>query len=96
LRNFSNPAAAWVAGRFGRGLSFDNVDDFVSIDGFPGIQGSADRTCAAWIKTTASGGNNPIIAWGPNSAGAKWTFLMNTAGQIRVEIGTDSSSAPPR
>lgn len=86
LRNFANPAASWVAGRFGRGLSFDNVDDFVSIDGFPGIQGSADRTCAAWIKTTASGGNNPIIAWGPNSAGAKWTFLMNTVGQIRVEI----------
>ncbi|MCU0749040.1 MAG: Ig-like domain-containing protein [Akkermansiaceae bacterium] len=88
LRNFSNPAAAWVAGRFGRGLSFDNVDDSVSIDGFPGIQGTAARTCAAWIKTTASGGNKPFIAWGPNSAGAKWTFLMNTVGQIRLEIGT--------
>jgi arylsulfatase A-like enzyme len=86
LNNFANPSASWIAGRFGRGLAFDNVDDFVSIDGYTGIQGAAARTCAAWIKTTASGGNKPIIAWGPNSAGAKWTFLMNTAGQLRVEI----------
>jgi arylsulfatase A-like enzyme len=90
LNNIANPAASWVEGRFGRGLVFDSVDDFVSIDGFPGIQGTAARTCAAWIKTTDSGGNNPILAWGPNNAGAKWTFLMNTVGRIRVEIGTGS------
>ncbi|MDP4648038.1 MAG: sulfatase-like hydrolase/transferase [Akkermansiaceae bacterium] len=86
LQNFQDPASSWVPGRFGYGLTFDSVDDFVSIDDFPGILGTNDRTCAAWVKTTAAGGNRPIIAWGPNTGGSKWIFLMNPAGQIRVEI----------
>ncbi|MES2982347.1 MAG: sulfatase-like hydrolase/transferase [Verrucomicrobiota bacterium] len=88
LKNFATPNALWAPGRFGRGLSFDGVDDFLSINGFSGIQGTAARTCAAWIKTSAWGSNNPIIGWGPNIPGEKWTFLMNSSGQLRVEIGT--------
>ena len=86
LRNFAVPGDPLVPGRFGNALEFDNVDDHLTLDGFPGFQGASSRTCAAWIKTTASGGNKPIIAWGPNTNGAKWTMLMNTTGKLRVEI----------
>lgn len=86
LRNFNGPGDPLVQGRFGYGLQFDNIDDHLTLDSFPGFTGTAARTCAAWIKTTASGGNKPIIAWGPNSNGAKWTMLMNTSGKLRVEI----------
>jgi hypothetical protein len=86
LTGFANDPAQWVAGRSNRGLQFDGVDDFVSVDNFNGVLGTGARTCAAWVKTTSTGINRPIIAWGPNSSGNKWTFLMTTSGQIRAEI----------
>ena len=86
LEGFDNDPAQWVAGRFNRALEFDGIDDHVSVTGFNGITGTAPRTLAAWVKTTNSGVNQPIIAWGPNTTGNKWTFLMNSAGQIRLEI----------
>ena len=79
-------AGAWAPGESGFALDFDGTDDVVTVDGFPGITGTGARTISAWVRTTASGGNRPIVAWGPNTAGQKWTFLMNTAGQIRLEI----------
>ncbi len=86
LTGFMNNPAQWVAGKSNRGLQFDGVDDFVSVDNFTGVLGTAARTCAAWVKTTSTGINRPIIAWGPNNNGSKWTFLMTTAGVIRAEI----------
>jgi arylsulfatase A-like enzyme len=86
LTGFTNNPAQWVAGKSNRGLQFDGVDDFVSVDNFTGVLGTGARTCAAWVKTTSTGINRPIIAWGPNSNGNKWTFLMTTAGVIRAEI----------
>jgi arylsulfatase A-like enzyme len=78
--------AAWIPGKSGFGLNFDGVDDVAGIDGFTGVTGTAARSISAWVKTTATGGNRPIVAWGPNTNGQKWTFLMNTAGQIRLEV----------
>jgi arylsulfatase A-like enzyme len=86
LNGFTNDPNQWVAGRTGRALSFDGVDDYVGITGFSGITGTAARTCSAWVKTTTNSGSHPIIAWGPNTSGAKWTFLMTPSGQIRTEI----------
>jgi len=86
LSGFPNDSSEWVAGKFNRALSFDGVDDYVSVTGFNGILGTGARTVAAWVKTTFSGtGDRPIIAWGVNSNGNKWTFLMNAAGRLRLE-----------
>jgi hypothetical protein len=86
LVGFDNETDQWVEGRFNRGLRFDGVNDYVSLTGFNGITGTSPRTLAAWVRTTNSGVNQPIIAWGPNTTGNKWTFLMTTAGQIRLEV----------
>lgn len=85
LRNFSGSTAPWVAGRQDRGISFDGTDDHLTIDGFTGILGTNPRTIAAWVKTTASGSDRAIAGWGPNSSGNKWSFLMNSAGRLRLE-----------
>lgn len=87
LLGFPSDSSQWVAGKFNRALSFDGVDDYVSVTGFNGIQGAGARTVAAWVRTTYAGGagDRPIIAWGANTSGNKWTFLMNTAGRIRLE-----------
>lgn len=87
LQGFTNDPAEWVPGKFNYALDFDGVDDYVSISGFNGIQGTNARTVAAWVKTTysSSSGDRPIIAWGANTTGNKWTFLMNSAGRLRLE-----------
>jgi Concanavalin A-like lectin/glucanases superfamily/Cadherin-like domain len=88
LNAFATNPNQWIEGHTGRGLNFDGVDDVVTIDGFTGILGTNARTITAWVKTTATGSNRPIVAWGPNSVSNKWTFLMNTVGQIRLEVGS--------
>ncbi len=84
LVNVADEAAAWVPGRCGYGLRFDGTNDYVSLTGFLGIRGADARTCAAWIQTTGTG-QMPVIAWGPNTAGDKWTFLIKD-GNARLEV----------
>lgn len=74
----------WVAGRFNRALQFDKPNNMVTIDGFSGILGAGARTCAAWVKTTGTG-QMPVIAWGANTNGNKWLFLIQS-GQPRLEV----------
>jgi hypothetical protein len=84
LLGFTNDPAQWVPGHSDRALNFDGISNYVSIDNFTGILGASARTCAAWIKTT-SNGQLPVIAWGPNSAGNKWIFLVQN-GNARLEV----------
>jgi hypothetical protein len=84
LLGYTNDPNQWVAGRFNRALSFDGSNNLVSLTDFDGIVGAAPRTCAAWIKTT-SANNMPILGWGPNSTGNKWTFLVQS-GTVRLEV----------
>ncbi|MGE4286076.1 MAG: LamG-like jellyroll fold domain-containing protein [Phycisphaerae bacterium] len=62
-------------------LSLDGVNDYVEIEGFKGITGSAARTCAAWIRTTTIDGE--IISWGSPETGAKWLILLDE-GRLRM------------
>jgi arylsulfatase A-like enzyme len=79
------PAARWTPGRFGSALNFSgSAGEHLNLTGFTGITGTAARTVSAWIKTTGTG-QYPIIAWGPNSSGAKWTFLTQN-GRLRIEV----------
>ncbi|NQT53191.1 LamG domain-containing protein, partial [bacterium] len=69
-------------------LDFDGSNDHVLIAGYKGITGAADRSMAAWIKTTDQSAT--VLSWGKNIGGEKWTFrTQNTngpAGTIRVEV----------
>jgi arylsulfatase A-like enzyme len=79
------PASRWTPGRFGSALTFSGIaGEHLNLSGFTGITGTAARTVSAWIKTTGSG-QLPIIAWGPNSNGNKWTFLAQN-GRLRIEV----------
>ncbi|WP_193212201.1 sulfatase-like hydrolase/transferase [Luteolibacter marinus] len=74
---------SWTDGRYGSALAFAGTGH-LSLGGFNGILGNADRTVSAWIRT-ASTAQQPIIAWGPNSNGNKWTFLTQN-GHLRLEV----------
>lgn len=84
LSGFTNDPAQWAPGRWNRALAFGGAGQFMTIPGFTGILGASNRTCAAWVKTTSSG-QLPVIAWGPNATGNKWTFLLQN-GHARIEI----------
>ena len=92
LLGFTNDPAEWVPGKWNQAVQFNGVNNYLSINNYNGIVGSAPRTVAAWVKTTGTGSGNsamPVIAWGPNSAGNKWSFLVN-AGHARIEITSGS------
>ncbi|MES2983081.1 MAG: sulfatase-like hydrolase/transferase [Verrucomicrobiota bacterium] len=84
LSGFTSTTAPWVSGKSDRAIAFDGIDDEVAIDGFTGVLGTGARTCALWVKTTAT--NSPLIAWGSSTSGGKWVFLLDPTGRPRVEI----------
>lgn len=61
-----------------------NAFNYIETNDYKGIEGSADRTCEAWIKTGVN--NKEIISWGRNAASQKWVFRINDDGTIRVEV----------
>ena len=73
-------------------LNFDGTNEYViaSGDSYKGVTGTAERTIAAWIKTSNT--NAAIANWGANVGGQKWTFRVQeaaangTVGAIRVEV----------
>jgi len=64
----------------------DGADDYVNIDGYQGVTGTGARTISAWIKADSAVESLPIVAWGVDATGEKWTFrLDHPTGVLRVE-----------
>ncbi|MHC4177948.1 MAG: LamG-like jellyroll fold domain-containing protein, partial [Planctomycetota bacterium] len=93
LTNYADPDSAWVPGKIGNALQFDGNDtavdgDYVLVNGYTAISGTAPRTMAAWIKATRV--ESEIMSWGLNNAGEKWVFRVQdsngTSGALRVEV----------
>lgn len=74
----------WSAGHIGSALGIDGIDDRVVVTGYKGVTGTLSRTVAAWIKTTDT--NTAIITWGTNAAVQKFTFYVQGAGRLRLEV----------
>ncbi|MHC4568086.1 MAG: LamG domain-containing protein, partial [Planctomycetota bacterium] len=80
--------APWADGYQGTGLSFED-DVYVEASGYPGVTGTAARTCCAWIRATETGNRN-IMTWGENSAGQKWRMRIDSTGGLRIEVNGGS------
>jgi len=70
-------------------LSFDGIDDVVTMIGYKGITGGASRTVCLWFKTDGLGGTGPngrgLIGWGtPTGSGVRWELVINKQGDPRV------------
>ncbi|MFT6982436.1 MAG: hypothetical protein ACJAUD_001203 [Crocinitomicaceae bacterium] len=61
-----------------------NGENYIESDTYKGIDGSADRTSEAWIKTSVN--NKEITSWGLNATSQKWVFRINDNGTVRVEV----------
>ncbi len=69
-------------------LSFDGVDDVVTIVGYKGITGGASRSMCLWFKTDGAGtgpNGRGLFGWGtPSGAGVRWELAINMQGDPRV------------
>jgi hypothetical protein len=71
-------------------LNFDGVNDYVQTN-FPGVLGTTQRTVEAWVKTTATTGEQLIADWGSDTTnGQRFTvrLVALTGGNysVRVEV----------
>ena len=77
LNNFSTTTSPWVAGRVNNALSFDGVDDYVSLPIGKKLpltyQSGTPFTIAYWIKAPAQA-NKFVYAEGPNATSALVIF----------------------
>ncbi|WP_242202121.1 LamG-like jellyroll fold domain-containing protein [Aestuariivivens insulae] len=64
------------------GFTFDGSNS-ITIPGYTGINGTADRTVAVWIKSSASA-NSCVAHWGASGLGSRATFRM-TPNNMRFE-----------
>ncbi len=94
LKGFSADDSHWVAGHSGGGLNFDGTDDYIEVQGYPGICGKNPRTVSAWIKTQPDPtGRLSIMAWGQNQPGAYWLLEVDEEQRLRLSCGSGFISA---
>ncbi len=83
--DFVGPAR-WAPGYDETALGPTASGQYLEVFGWPGILGKKDRTCSAWIKTSAVG---DIMGWGLGTDTQKWVFRVQdnngNPGSIRVE-----------
>ncbi|MDT8304021.1 MAG: LamG domain-containing protein, partial [Sedimentisphaerales bacterium] len=85
--------AQFVPGMLGEALEFDGNNDYVNIDGYPGIVGDGTNTPAfsitAWIRKQGPlGGDGEIVGWGNSGTGNRVEFRFNSGNnRIRIESG---------
>ncbi len=73
----------FVTGKVGQAINLRGLNDYVEITGYKGILGSSAVTVTAWIKTSSTD-TGAIVGWGPNVAGQRFGFSVDT-GRIRAE-----------
>lgn len=94
LLSFSADDSQWVAGQVGGGLELDGTDDYVEVEGYPGVCGKNPRAVLAWIKTQPDTTDAlPIVAWGRNEPGALWLLEVDANQRLRLSCGSGFISA---
>jgi hypothetical protein len=94
LLGFSADDSQWVAGHSGGALEFDGADDYVQVDGYPGVCGKTPRAVFAWVKTRPdTTGNLPILTWGRNAPAAYWLVEVDEDQRLRLSCGSGFISA---
>jgi hypothetical protein len=94
LLGFSADDSQWVTGRLGGGLELDGTDDYVEVEGYPGICSKKPRAVFAWIKTQeVPVGKLPIVTWGRKHPGAHWLLEVDEDQRLRLSCESGFISA---
>ena len=85
--------AVWTTGRFGQALSFDGVNDWVTVNDAGSLDLTGGMTLEAWINPVALGGWQSAIIKQGNSGSLVYALYANDNVPLRpsvtLGIGTD-------
>ncbi|PWH85627.1 LamG-like jellyroll fold domain-containing protein [Brumimicrobium oceani] len=62
--------------------------NYISVPGYLGVTGNADRTIEAWIKT--EGTEVDVMSWGESLPGKRFTVKVNQDGRPKLEVHNGS------
>lgn len=79
----------------GNSIEFNGTSDYLTTSGNIGISGATDRTINAWVKVAAvpTGDSDVLVSFGANVTGQKYTLMINTSGQLRLEVNGGNAVA---
>jgi len=77
---------AFGPGVFGQALEMEANPDYVTIDGYKGILGTAAFSIAAWIKTTNTS-DGQIVHWGSDVVGGERVEFRIQGNRLRISHG---------
>ncbi len=91
--------AAWAAGRFGRALSFDGINDMVTVLDSPSLDLSSGMTLEAWVNPRALSGY-VTVAMKERPGHLAYALYANTdtsraSAEIAVVTNLDTRSVAP-
>lgn len=83
--NTNGTGMAWAPGKYNGAVSFDGVDDKITLATNP-TSGTGSFSMFAWIKTTVSGTRRQIINYGADVASQGAWLFVNTANQVEFDL----------
>lgn len=75
----TTPSATWVDGKVGKALSFDGVDDYISIGAPASLSITGPITIEAWIYPKVSAVNQGFV-----HASAQYIFFVQSNNEVRL------------
>ncbi|MDF1498842.1 MAG: LamG domain-containing protein, partial [Patescibacteria group bacterium] len=84
----------WTTGKFGSALSFDGVDDNITIMDSDSIDVSNAITISAWVNPISfpNAVNEIVSKWGDNVNQRSYLFNVTSAGIVRFFISPDGTA----
>lgn len=85
VSNTNGTGMAWAAGKFDGSVSFDGVDDKVSLPFIP-TTGTSSFSIFSWVKTSVSGTRRGIINYGADTSNQALWLYINASNQVAFDL----------
>lgn len=85
VSNANGTGMAWAAGKFDGSVSFDGVDDKVSLPFLP-TTGATSFSIFSWVKTSVSGTRRGIVNYGADITNQALWFYVNASNQVAFDL----------
>jgi hypothetical protein len=95
LINMDHPATAtsgWGSGKFGTGLIFDGLGDYVTVNGVANDVVETSFTFSVWIKSGWTGAFDTVLAINTAGLGNQTQIFIDNTLTVRVYDGTQDAT----
>ena len=91
----SGGASQVTNGKMGKAMSFDGVDDYVTLSSLP-TSGTGNFSVFSWVKTTNTGVRKAIVSYGDGDTNKAYFLYISSSNNVKVDLsnsGGPSSSS---